>query len=220
MSTPHQKFGAVIFDLDGVLVDTAEMHYLGWKRLADELGVDFDRKKNDRLRGVDRMRSLGIVLEDCDRTPDNLDELADRKNGYYKEMIQTLSSKDLLPGASELLKALTERGVKIGLGSSSKNAKAVVASLGITDMFDAIVDGRDFIKAKPDPEVFVICADKLGAKPKECIVVEDAQAGIDAARAAGMYAVGICNGDRLNGAEVLFENVGEIPADLSFLPSN
>jgi beta-phosphoglucomutase len=208
------KFSSIIFDLDGVLVDTAEFHYQAWKRLADELAIPFDRKKNDRLRGVDRMNSLEILLEDSGRQYENMDELADRKNNYYREMIETLAPDDLLPGVSEFLKTIQHLNIKIGLASSSKNAKAVISYLKIKDLFDAIVDGHDFQKAKPAPDVFLICAERLRARPQDCVVVEDAQAGIDAARTAGMYAIGICDDKRLNGADMLLKNVADIPLSL------
>lgn len=209
-----RKFTSIIFDLDGVLVDTAEFHYQAWKRLADELEIPFDRKKNDRLRGIDRMNSLKIILENSGRQYENLGELADRKNNYYCQMIQTLTPEDALPGVPEFLAAIRDLEIKAGLASSSKNAKAVISYLKINNMFDAVIDGYDFQNAKPSPDVFLICAERLRSKPENCVVVEDAQAGIDAANSAGMYAVGICENSRLKHAKRLFEKVTDIPISL------
>lgn len=209
-----EKFSSIIFDLDGVLVDTAEFHYQAWKHLADELAIPFDRKKNDRLRGVDRMNSLEILLENSSRQYENTDELANRKNNYYNEMIKSLTPGDLLPGVAEFLMTIRHLNIKIGLASSSKNAKTVISYLKIKDMFDAIVDGCDFQKAKPAPDVFLICAERLCARPEDCVVVEDAQAGIDAAKTAGMYAIGICDGRMLGHADIVFKNVKDIPLSL------
>jgi len=209
-----RTFKAVIFDLDGVLTDTAEYHYRAWKRLADELGVAFDREKNNRLRGVDRMASLAILVEDMDPKPGNLDELAARKNGWYKEMIHQMQPDELLPGVMELLANLRSRGVKIGVASSSKNARTVIERLGIEPALDAIVDGAEFEHAKPAPDVFLICAERLGIKPHECVVLEDAQAGIDAALTAGMGAVAVEAGGPLEDADLSLKLAADLPMEL------
>ena len=215
------RFTTVIFDLDGVLVDTAELHYLSWKRLADEMGVPFDRRKNERLRGVGRMRSLEIILEDVPEKPEDLRGLTDRKNGYYREMIGKLTPEDLLPGVPGLLRALRERGVRIGLASASRNTEAVIERLRIGPALDAIVNGHDFREPKPAPDCFLICAERLGSSPGECVVLEDAQAGVEAAKAAGMYAVGVAAPGRtpLEGADLLVERAADLPLELFAAPA-
>ena len=207
----NRIYKAALFDLDGVLVDTAEYHYLAWKRIADELKLPFDRKKNERLRGVPRMASLEIIVEDMAQKPSNMDELAARKNNLYVEMIRQVKPDDMLPGVKNLLKQLKKNNIFIGLGSSSKNAKAVLASLGIADLFDAVVDGYGFEPAKPAPDVFLNGAALLGISASECVVVEDAPSGIAAAKAAGMYAVGIARDEPLPGADLIGKSPAEIP---------
>lgn len=207
-------FSAAIFDLDGVLVDTAEFHYLAWKVIADELGVEFDRKTNERLRGVPRMRSLEIILENIEKRPSDLEGLAARKNGLYVEMIRGVGPQDMLPGVNDLLGRLRAGNIRISLGSSSKNARAVIRSLGIEAMFDSVVDGFGFEHAKPAPDVFVNAAALLGVMPSECVVIEDAQAGIDAAKAAGMFAVGVASEEPLHGADLAVRTPADIPLSL------
>lgn len=207
-------FKAAIFDLDGVLVDTAEFHYLAWKAIADEIGVPFDRKKNERLRGVPRMRSLEIIVEDMTQVPSNMEELAARKNDLYVEMIQRITPSDLLPGVRHLLEQLKAHGIKMALGSSSKNAKPVLRLLEIDGMLDEVVDGFGFEHAKPAPDVFVNAAKLLGMSAADCVVVEDAQAGVDAAKAACMYAVGIAAEEPLVGADIVVPSPADIPLSL------
>lgn len=211
---PAKPFRYAIFDLDGVLVDTAEYHYLAWKKIADEIGVPFDRKKNERLRGVPRMRSLEIIVEDLPRPPAHMEELAARKNVRYVEMIQQVQPKDLLPGVERLLKSLKAGGIKMALGSSSKNAMTVLKLLGIDGLLDAVVDGHGFKNAKPAPDVFVNAANLLGGTPAECVVVEDAQAGVDAGKAAGMFVVGVARDEPLQGADLLVATPAGIPLAL------
>ncbi|MHB9026836.1 MAG: beta-phosphoglucomutase [Armatimonadota bacterium] len=208
------NFKAVIFDLDGVLVDTAEFHYLSWKRLADELGIPFDRQKNERLKGVPRMQSLEIVLEDVRERPADLEALAERKNGYYVEMVMNITPADLLPGVGELLQALRERDVQIGVASSSKNARTVIRLLQIERWLGAVVDGYDYEHPKPAPDLFLRCAAELDVCPPRCVVVEDAQVGIEAARAAGMYAVGVGSPENLQGADLLISRTADLPLTL------
>ena len=203
-----------IFDLDGVLVDTAEFHYLAWKKIADEIGANFDRKKNERLRGVPRMQSLEIIVEDMKPRPANMEELAARKNALYVELIGRVKPADLLPGVRNLLEQLQRHGIKRALGSSSKNAKPVLERLGIAGMLDAVVDGFGFEHAKPAPDIFLNAARLLGAKAAECVVVEDAQSGIEAAKAAGMFAVGVAREEPLHGADLLVRTPAEIPLSL------
>ena len=185
--------GAVIFDLDGVIVSTDDCHYEAWKRLADEEGIYFDKKINRRLRGVSRMDSLEIILERASGTysAEEKAALADRKNRYYRELIQKLTPADLLPGVKSILEDLKTNGIKIAVGSSSKNAPLILERIGLKDYFDAVVDGNDLTKSKPDPQVFLLAAERLGVAPEYCVVVEDADAGVEAALAAGMQVVGV-----------------------------
>ncbi len=209
-----RRFDAVIFDLDGVLVDTAEFHYLAWKRLADERGLSFDRRKNERLKGVSRLESLKILLGDSSGACDDLDGLAARKNGYYVEMIQRITPSDVLPGVEKLLKSLHAQGLKIGVASASRNAKTVIGKLRIAPLLDAVTDGNDCQKSKPFPDLFLHCAEQLGVAPERCVVVEDAQAGIDAATAAGMRAVGVGSAENLTGAYALIATIADFTLEL------
>lgn len=182
-----------LFDLDGVIVDTARHHYLAWRELAAELGFEFTEIDNERLKGVSRMHSLEILLEIGKVAADESQkaDMAARKNARYVELISALTERDVLPGAREYLLQLRAGGVKTALGSASKNAPMILASLRIADLFDAVVDGNHVTKAKPDPEVFLSGAGKLGLLPAECVVYEDAEAGVEAAHRAGMKVVGI-----------------------------
>ena len=179
---------AVIFDLDGVIVSTDECHYKAWKMLAEEEGIYFDRTINERLRGVSRMESLNIVLERADKcyTDDEKTALAERKNNCYKEYIKSLTPHDILCGVMDNLEDLKSKGIKIAIGSSSKNTPIILKQIGLDNYFDAVSDGNNISKSKPDPEVFVKAADMLGIPYDECLVVEDADAGIEAGKNAGM----------------------------------
>lgn len=185
---------AVIFDLDGVLVSTDELHYKAWKRLADELGIsNFNREDNVRQRGVSRMASLEVVLEKGNKEYSEVEkiELADRKNDYYKEMLKDLDDSAVLPGAFETLKMLRKNGIKTAVGSASKNAPLILERTGILPYIDKISCGLDVTKSKPDPEVFLVAAEKLELPPEDCLVVEDAAAGIEAAKKGGMKSLGV-----------------------------
>jgi beta-phosphoglucomutase len=183
----------VIFDLDGVIVSTDEYHFRGWEEMADEEGIYFDREINERLRGVSRMESLEIILErTCKQyTEKEKIELAERKNYYYRQLLNDLSPKDILPGVTEVLKELKEKGIKIAIGSSSKNTPMILNKIGLEDCFDAVADGNGIKNSKPDPEVFLLAASKLNINPESCLVVEDADAGIEAALAGGMRVLGV-----------------------------
>lgn len=185
---------AFIFDLDGVIVSTDEFHYLAWKAIADEMGIYFDKTINHRLRGVSRMDSLEIILEKYDGptlSRERKEELAEKKNVIYKELLGGMSPEDISEDTRYTLKALRERKIGIALGSSSKNAKYILERVGLFDAFDEISDGTNITKSKPDPEVFLKAAEFLGVRPEECAVVEDASSGIEAARKANMTAVAI-----------------------------
>ena len=194
------KIEAVIFDLDGVIVSTDECHYRAWKKTADEEGIYFDRKINDRLRGVSRMDSLEIVLERAERlyTDEEKVELAERKNNYYKEYIKKLTKDDILNGVNENLAELKANGIKVAIGSSSKNTPDILKYIGLDNYFDAVSDGNNITKSKPDPEVFLKAADMLGVPYEKCLVVEDADSGIEAGKRAGMYTLAVNNA---NGAD-------------------
>lgn len=184
----------VIFDLDGVLVSTDELHYQAWKKLAEEIGItDFNREDNVRQRGVSRMASLEVVLEKGDKeyTEEEKNEMAERKNDYYKEMLQSLDDSAVLPGAFDTLKMLKEKGILTAVGSASKNAPLILEKTGILPLIDKISCGLDVTKSKPDPEVFLVAASKLELSPENCLVVEDAKAGIEAAKAGGMKSLGV-----------------------------
>ena len=184
---------AVLFDLDGVIVSTDRCHYRAWKRMADEEGICFDEKINDRLRGVSRMASLEIVLERASRTYTDVEKaaLAERKNDYYKDLIRELTPADILPGAMENLNELKENGILVAVGSSSKNTPLILRQIGLDAFFDAVSDGNNISHSKPDPEVFIKAAQMLGADPAECLVVEDADAGIEAGRRGGMKTLSV-----------------------------
>ena len=184
----------IIFDLDGVIVFTDRYHYLAWKKIADEMGIYFDETINNRLRGVSRMESLEIILENYHGAPLSDEKkvaLAEKKNNFYRELLQEMSPVSVAPEVRSTLQTLRERGYKLSVGSSSKNTKTILERVQLTDAFDAISDGTNITRSKPDPEVFLKAAQFLGLEPKECAVIEDAFAGIDAACAAGMISVGI-----------------------------
>ncbi len=195
---------AALFDLDGVLVDTAKYHFLAWKRLADELGFDFTAQDNERLKGVSRMRSLEILLEVGQLSGLPIDEqeaLAAKKNAWYVRMLEHLTAQDVLPGARETLLALRQRGMLTALGSASQNSPLILEKLGIAPLLDAVIDGNHALRAKPDPQVFLLGAQALGVAPGDCVVFEDAVAGIAAAHAGGMGAVGVGSPETLPEAE-------------------
>ena len=184
---------AVLFDLDGVIVSTDRCHYRAWKRMADEEGIYFDEKINDRLRGVSRMASLEIVLERSPRayTEEEKAALAARKNDYYKDLIRELTPADILPGAMENLNELKKNGILTAVGSSSKNTPLILRQIGLDAFFDAVSDGNNISHSKPDPEVFLKAAEMLGVEPADCLVVEDADAGIEAGRRGGMKTLSV-----------------------------
>jgi alpha,alpha-trehalose phosphorylase len=201
---------AVIFDLDGVVTNSAEYHYLAWKRLADERGLPFDRQVNERLKGVSRLESLDIILDHAgvELDTEEKERLATLKNDYFGELIEKIEAGDLLPGIAELLGSLRSAGVKTAIASVSHNVWEIVKRLGISDRIDAIVDPAALVKGKPDPEVFFRAAEMLGIPFEDCAAVEDAQVGVDAIKAAGMFAVGI--GAVLTGADWLLDGTGEL----------
>ncbi len=190
---------ACIFDLDGVVVDTAKYHYLAWRRLAGELGFEFTEEDNERLKGVSRMDSLNILLEigGKDFDYETKLKLAERKNNWYVEYISSMDESEILPGVKEFIEQLRLRGIKIALGSVSKNAMTILNGVNLKAYFDAVIDGTKVARAKPDPEVFLKGAEELGVLAGECVVFEDAAAGIEAALNAKMYCIGIGSPDIL-----------------------
>lgn len=189
-----KKYDGVIFDLDGVICFTDHYHYLAWKALADSLGIDFDESKNDRLRGVSRMESLEIVLEGYHGAPLSDAEktaLADRKNALYRQSLQTMSPKDLSDEVRNTLNELRTRGLKLAIGSSSKNTPLILERIGLAGFFDAVSDGNNITRSKPDPQVFTMAAEMLCLPAEKCLVVEDALAGLQAAAAGGFASAGL-----------------------------
>lgn len=184
---------AIIFDLDGVLLSTDELHYAAWKTVADELGIPFDRQVNNRLRGVSRMASLEIILEHggVALSPEEKEAVATRKNDRYRSSLMTLTPDVVTPEVRNTLAALKQRGLKMAIGSSSKNTKLILERTDLAPYFDAVSDGTNITRSKPDPEVFLKGAAFLGLSPSVCAVVEDAVAGIDAANAGGFLSIGI-----------------------------
>ena len=206
---------AFILDLDGVLTDTAEYHYRAWKRLADEEGIAFTREDNEQLRGVSRRRSLEILLGDhvAKYSEDEIQEMMARKNSYYQELLTQITEDDFLPGARELIDELKSRGFKVAIGSASKNTKIVLRSLKIIEEFDAIADGYSSVRGKPAPDVFVWAAGRMGVYPQHCVVVEDAESGVQAALTGGMVAVGIGPEKRVGAAHFRYDSTADIDLD-------
>lgn len=208
------KFEAVIFDLDGVITDTAEYHYLAWKALGEDLGIPFERAFNETLKGVSRMDSLERILALGGRQNDftliEKEKLATKKNDHYVRLIQDVTPADILPGIKQFLTDLRANGYKIGMASASKNAFSVTDSLGLNDYFDHIVDAAEVVNSKPDPEVFLKAAEFIGVEPAKCIGVEDAAAGVTAINDAGMFAIAIGNDEGLKHAQIVLESTAEL----------
>lgn len=203
---------ACLFDLDGVIVDTAVYHYKAWKRLADQLGLKFTEHDNELLKGVSRVRSLEIILElnHVTKTIEEQTELATQKNNWYVEMINQMTPAEILPGAKEFLEACRAAGIKTALGSASKNSGTILNKINLAGLFDAIVDGNHVSKAKPDPEVFLKGAEALGVQPSECVVFEDAIAGVEAAINGGMKVVGIGLAEVLGKANIVVSGLDKM----------
>lgn len=200
---------ACIFDLDGVLVDTAQYHFLAWKRLAKEFGYELTEEVNEQLKGVSRMKSLEIVLKHANISLEEQrkESLADRKNGWFAEYVHAMKAEELFPGVKELFRKLKTDGIQIALASSSKNAQTIIDILGIRSEFNAVVDGNMIVHSKPDPEIFLLAAKKLGLNPAGCVVFEDAEAGVEAALAAGMKCVGVGSSAQLKKANRVVKSI-------------
>lgn len=202
----------VIFDLDGVILSTDEYHFLAWKQLADKLDIPFDREKNNLLRGVSRMESLEIVLDGREYSDEQKAAFAAEKNETYRALLSRMTPSDVSNDVKNTISTLRSRKIKVAIGSSSKNTKFILERVGMINDFDAIADGNDIKKSKPDPEVFLVAAKRIGLAPSECIVVEDALAGIDAAVAGGFFPVAIGDAVKHPGAMARIEAVSDIIA--------
>ncbi|WP_026669162.1 beta-phosphoglucomutase [Butyrivibrio sp. AE3006] len=202
----------IIFDLDGVICSTDEYHYQAWKSIADEEGIYFDRNINERLRGVSRAESLEIILEraTASYSPEQKAALMKKKNNIYRELLKNMGPRDVTEEVRSTLRKLREKGYGLSIGSSSKNTRFILERTGLTDAFDGISDGNMISRSKPDPEVFIKAAGILGLKNGECLVIEDAVSGIDAANAAGFHSVGIGPAAECEGAEFKIQNLSEI----------
>lgn len=202
---------AVIFDLDGVIVDTAHYHYIAWKRLASEFGITLTPAHNELLKGVSRMRSLEIVLSlgNIQLSDSEKEALADKKNKWFIEYIESVRPEEIFPGVKEMLVDCRKKNLKVALASSSKNAPRVIELLGVANLFDTMVDGTMITHTKPDPEIFLLAAKRLGVSPDKCVVFEDAEAGVEAALAAGMKCVGVGSLDQLGKANVIVKQTAD-----------
>ena len=200
---------AVIFDLDGVIVDTAKYHFLAWRNLANSLGFDFTEEQNEQLKGVSRVKSLEILLDigNVKLSKKKKRLLLEEKNNEYLEYVNKMTSDEILPGVLEILNFLYENNISYALGSASKNAPLILEKVGLLERFFALVDGNDVTKAKPDPEVFLIGAKKLNVNPEDCIVIEDAIAGVQAANTANMLSIGIGDKNVLSEADYVFSDM-------------
>ncbi|HSP12758.1 MAG TPA: beta-phosphoglucomutase [Salegentibacter sp.] len=207
-----KKRKGVIFDLDGVIVDTAKFHFLAWRKLANDLGFDFTEEQNEQLKGVSRVHSLQKILKwgGKELSEEEFKSQMDLKNENYLSYVNEMDESEILPGVSEILDYLIANNIPFALGSASKNARSILEKLNLLEKFDAIVDGTDVSKAKPDPEVFLIAAEKLGVKPEDSIVFEDAVAGIQAANRANMISIGIGDKTTLGEADYVFSDFTEI----------
>lgn len=203
---------ACIFDLDGVIVDTAKYHFIAWKRLADQLNIRFTKKDNERLKGVSRYDSLEIILElgKVKLNQIEKDVYAGLKNKWYIDYINKMTPKEILPGSLQFIDELKKAGIKVAIGSASRNTPVILKRIGMSKLFDAVADGNVVSKAKPDPEVFITAAKMLNAEPKYCIVFEDAIAGVRAAINAGMHCIGIGSGKILTEADLVISGLDKI----------
>ena len=203
---------ACLFDLDGVIVDTAIYHFQAWRRLANELGFDFTEHQNEQLKGISRMESLDLILGwgNVSLTDEEKQDWATRKNGWYLDLVKEMTSKEVLPGVKDFLNILKENNIKIALGSASKNSKLILERIEMLSYFDAIIDGNNITKGKPNPEVFLLGAEATRCKPEECVVFEDALAGVQAGKAGGMKVVGVGSPEILTEADIVIATFKEM----------
>lgn len=202
----------MIFDLDGVIVDTVKLHYLAWRRLANNFGFDISEAQNEQLKGISRVKSLEKILQwgEVNLTEDEFMEQMAMKNDHYLSYVSTMTAEDILPGVSEMINYLAELNVPIALGSSSKNARIILEKINLQQRFQIVVDGNDVTKAKPNPKIFLIAASKLKIEPENCIVFEDSMAGVQAANFANMTCIGIGDKKVLHEADYIFSDFTEI----------
>jgi beta-phosphoglucomutase len=204
----------IVFDLDGVITDTAEYHYLAWKSLAKKIGIDIDREFNEQLKGISRIESLERILvyggKEKDYSEKEKETLATQKNEEYKEYIKQITPKDILPGITDFLKEAKKQGIRFSIASASKNAPKILEQLELAENFDGIVNPSDLKKGKPDPEIFIKGAEILGLTPKECVGIEDAEAGITGINEAGMFSVGVGNANSMRHANYFVEKTSEL----------
>lgn len=207
------NYKAIIFDLDGVICSTDEYHYQAWKQMADTMGIYFDRTINNRLRGVSRMESLEIILERYEGpalSDERKQELANRKNDIYRESLKKMSAADLSEEVHNTLNTLRAKGLKLAIGSSSKNTPFILGQLGLGSFFDAISDGNNISRSKPDPEVFLKAAASLGLDPAECLVVEDAVSGAQAGKAGGFTVACVGDASKAGAGDFNLKNFGQL----------
>lgn len=206
---------AVIFDLDGVIVSTDEFHFLAWQQLAQEMGIPFSREDNEKLKGVSRMESLEIILQGSPKTftDRTKEQMAERKNSFYRDMLKKLTPADVLPGVLQFLQDLRARKIRAAIGSSSKNAVPILGAIGLADAFAAVADGTQIKRSKPHPEVFLLAASLLNVPPQGCLVVEDAEAGVEAGLAAGMKVLAVGSACSLPTATFHAKDLSQISAD-------
>ena len=209
----EKNISGLIFDLDGVLVFTDKYHYLAWKQIADEMGIPFDETINDKLRGVSRMQSLEIILENYSGEPltdEQKSDIAERKNAIYRSYLQTMTPDDVSEEVRNTLEMLKKKGYKLAVGSSSKNAGFILEQVALRDAFDAVSDGNMITRSKPDPEVFIKAAQLIGCDAEQSAVVEDAEAGIDAAKDGGMMAVAIGNATAYDRSDIRLDTISDL----------
>ncbi|MCU0469555.1 MAG: beta-phosphoglucomutase [Arcicella sp.] len=206
---------ACLFDLDGVIVDTAIYHFQAWRRLANELGFDFTEHQNEQLKGISRMESLELILNWGNITLTETEKLdwATRKNSWYLDLVMQMTPNEVLEGVPEFLKSLQEQNIKIALGSASKNSKLILEKIQMLHYFDAIIDGNNITKGKPNPQVFLLGAEATNTQPAECVVFEDAVAGVQAGKAAGMTVVGVGSPEILTEADIVITSFKEMSVD-------
>lgn len=210
------KIKACIFDLDGVIVDTAKYHYVAWKRLANEMDFDLTEEENEQLKGVSRMASLDILLKLGNKIMDEKSklDLAERKNAWYREYIKSMQPDEIYPGAVDFINKVKSLGYKCAIGSASKNAPTILEQIKIIHFFDAVVDGNKISKAKPDPQIFLLAAKELNTAPESCVVFEDAYSGVEAALNAGMHCVGIGTPAILGKAHLVVSGLHEMKPEM------
>ncbi|OEK04805.1 beta-phosphoglucomutase [Roseivirga misakiensis] len=208
---------ACIFDLDGVIVDTVPAHYTAWKAMADEVGVAFDEKENENLKGVSRFDSMKHILSlgNIEKTDEEIQAFTEKKNAIYVDIISSMTPADILPGVVEFIDKLKANGIAIAIGSASKNTPTILKCVGLEKVFKVIVDGNQITNSKPDPEVFLKGAAQLGVEPKECVVLEDAISGVKAAKSGGMKCIGVGHPDVLSEADIVVNDLTNV--DIDFL---